>query len=177
MNWRHASSIYDFTLTPLLKKPIPLSTFKNKPLLLVNVASKCGTASTNYDHLISIHKQYPNLEILLQPCNQFGKQEPLQNEELFNHIQKKFNTPESFHIFEKRDVLGDSGLDLWLYLQKHWRTLDYNNPSFSIPGVVGMNTIRWNFTKFLIDGEGKPRVRYGPKELVKNKDIEMILNN
>lgn len=191
MSWKHAKSVHEFTVTALRKTPasistpvsIPMSTYKNKILLIVNVASKCGTSITNYNHLNDLHEKYHSkgLNLLIQPCNQFGFQEPLVNEKLFEQIEKKFQIPKSdtfntFQLLERNDVIGVGGLPLWLYLQKHWRTLDYNNPSYAIPGVVGMNTIRWNFTKFLIDGEGKPRVRYGVKELVNEKDVEMLIS-
>lgn len=127
-----------------------MSEFKGKVLLVVNVATKCGYTSSNYDQLGKmLEKHYDNgLRVLLFPCNQFGSQEPGSSDQI-----KEFACARNpkFDMFEKIKVNGSDTHPLYEYLKK------------SCPGFL-VNAIKWNFTKFLIDRNGNPVTRFGPNE-------------
>lgn len=89
--------------------------------------------------------------IIGQPCNQFGKQEPKQGQALVDEIRGKWGA--EFMICEREDVNGKDASALFKYLQKHK----------NCPGILGMNSIKWNFTKFLVNKSGVPVKRFGPK--------------
>lgn len=144
---------------------ITLNEFKNKVLLIVNVASECGL-TYQYEALQDLHNKYneDGLEILGFPCNQFGAQEPGSNEEIQFFCTEKYDV--SFSLFDKIDVNGDSAAPIYQFLKK-------DNPSES-----GSDDIEWNFTKFLVSRDGEIIMRFGPKtepEEIK-KDIEELLN-
>ncbi|MCH1526100.1 MAG: glutathione peroxidase [SAR86 cluster bacterium] len=144
---------------------ITLNEFKNKVLLIVNVASECGL-TYQYEALQDLHNKYnaDGLEILGFPCNQFGAQEPGSNEEIQFFCAEKYDV--SFSLFDKIDVNGDSAAPIYQFLKK-------DNPSES-----GSDDIEWNFTKFLVSRDGEIIMRFGPKtepEEIK-KDIEELLN-
>jgi len=157
-------SIYDLEVTDINGQKISMSKYRNKVLLIVNVASKCGF-TPQYKELEEIYRELSSkgFEILAFPCNQFGAQEPGDSEEI-----KKFcslNYDISFPMFSKIDVNGDSASALFEFL-KH-----------QLPGLLGTKAIKWNFTKFLVDKNGLPRVRYAPNDLPENikKDIVSLL--
>jgi glutathione peroxidase len=139
--------------------------YKGKVILVVNTASKCGF-TPQYAELEELYKKYSDkLVVLAFPCNQFGKQEPGDDSEVASFCDLTFKT--TFPIFSKIEVNGDNSHDLYIYLKK------------DLPGFMGIEKIKWNFTKFLIDKEGKPIKRYSPqtKPMSISKDIEKLIND
>jgi len=155
---------YDFTAKDIQGKEIPMSTYKNKVVLVVNVASKCGY-TPQYEGLEKIYRKYhaQDFEILGFPCNQFKGQEPGTEKEIHNFC--KVNYGVTFPLFSKIDVNGEHTHPLYAYLKKE------------APGFLGTQSIKWNFTKFLIDRNGKVIKRYGsstkPADII--PDIEKLL--
>lgn len=146
--WEKATSVYDFTVNSIQSEPVPLSNYKGFVLLIVNVASRCGLTSKNYQQLVELDKEFKDkgLKILAFPCNQFGHQEPGSAEQICTFTSKK-NV--EFDIFEKIDVNGANAHPLYKYLKAKQ------------PGTLG-DFIKWNFTKFIVDKEGQPRERHAP---------------
>ncbi|MFK8059626.1 MAG: glutathione peroxidase [Polaribacter sp.] len=135
------TSIYDIKIDSLQGKPINLSTYKNKFLLFVNVASKCGF-TPQYKGLEELHETYKdNLVVIGVPCNQFGKQEPGNSDEIQEFCQVNYGV--SFLITEKVDVKGDTKHPLYTWLTSR----EFNNKKSS--------SVKWNFQKYLISPEGK----------------------
>ncbi|CAL0313476.1 unnamed protein product [Lupinus luteus] len=157
-------TIYDFTVKDIDKKDVPLSKFKGKVLLIVNVASRCGLTSSNYSELAHIYEKYKNqgLEILAFPCNQFGMQEPGSNEEIKQFACTRFKA--EFPIFDKVDVNGLFTAPVYKFLKS------------SVGGFLG-DLIKWNFEKFLVDKNGKVVERYPPttSPFQIEKDIQRLL--
>ncbi len=159
-----SSTVYDFSATSIEGKPIELSSLKDKVLLIVNTASQCGFTS-QYQGLQALYDKYANkgVEVLGFPCNQFGAQEPGTGTAIQSFCQTRFGV--SFPLFEKIDVNGANAHPLFQYLTK------------AAPGILGTEGIKWNFTKFLVDGNGNVVKRYGsttePKDI--EKDIEALL--
>jgi glutathione peroxidase len=143
------SSVYDFSANSLDGKPVALREFAGKVLLVVNTASKCGF-TPQYEGLEALYKQYHDrgLAVLGFPCNQFGAQEPGTADEIGSFCQKNYGV--SFPMFEKIDVNGDAAHPLYRWLKS------------SAKGVLGSEGIKWNFTKFLIDRDGKVVDRFAP---------------
>lgn len=141
-------SIYQFSVTTIQGQQQSLAEYKGKVLLIVNTASKCGFTS-QYQELQELYETYgkEKFTILAFPCNQFMKQEPGSNEEILNFCQINFGV--TFPVFAKIDVKGSKADPLFTYLIK------------KSPGIMGKG-IKWNFTKFLIDGEGNVEDRYAP---------------
>lgn len=160
----HAMSIYDFTAKKIDDKEISLSEYKGKVLLIVNTASKCGF-TPQYEGLEALYEKYKDrgLMILGFPCNQFSEQEPGTNEEIANFCMVNYGV--SFPMFAKIEVNGDNAHPLYKYLKKE------------ASGIFGSESIKWNFTKFLIDRNGKVIDRYAPttKPASIAKDIENLL--
>lgn len=143
-----ASSIYDFTLPSIDGKPLPLSTFKGKVVLVVNVASKCGF-TPQYSALESIYEKYKDQGFVIVgfPANNFGGQEPGTNAEIKTFCSSKYSV--TFPMYGKVSVKGDDQTPLYKYL-----TTDAN------PSLQG--DIKWNFTKFLVDRNGNVVKRFEP---------------
>jgi glutathione peroxidase len=143
------SSVYEFSATTLEGKPVALKEFAGQVLLVVNTASKCGF-TPQYEGLEALYKQYRDrgLTVLGFPCNQFGAQEPGTADEIGSFCQKNYGV--SFPMFEKIDVNGDAAHPLYRWLKS------------SAKGVLGSEGIKWNFTKFLIDRDGKVVDRFAP---------------
>jgi len=162
------NSIYSLKLNlqDIDKKPVNLSDFKGKVLLIVNVASKCGF-TPQYEGLEKLYRKYKDkgFEILAFPCNQFGNQEPGTNEEIKNFCSTKYNV--TFRLFDKIDVNGPNTHPLYKFLKE------------AKPGLMGSKDIKWNFTKFLIDRNGNVVERYAPQTTPESieKDIEKLLNS
>ena len=144
-----ASSIYDFTLPSIDGKSMPLSDFKGKVILVVNVASRCGY-TPQYSALESIYEKYKDqgFVILGFPANNFGQQEPGTNEEIKTFCSRKYNV--TFPMYAKVSVKGDDETPLYSYLTKN-----------ANPTVAG--DIKWNFTKFLVDRTGHVVQRFESK--------------
>lgn len=158
-NWREAKSIYDFTAKDINGVEIPLSNYKGHVCVIVNVASECGLSKNNYKELVDLYDEYSEskgLKILAFPCNQFAGQEPGDANAICSYINAK---KVKFDVFEKINVNGNDSHPLWKYL-KHEKG-----------GTIG-DFIKWNFTKFIVDKNGKVVERHGPnispKELVKS---------
>ena len=155
---------YDFKANTITGEEITMSKYKGKVLLVVNVASECGF-TPQYEGLETLYQTYKKdgFEILAFPCNQFGGQEPGTPEQIQNFCTTKFNT--TFPLFEKIDVNGDNTHPLYVFLKNE------------APGFLSTQSIKWNFTKFLIDRSGTVVTRYGsstkPKEI--SNDIEKEL--
>lgn len=149
-DYKEAHSIYDFTVKDIKGQPVSLEKYRGHVCIIVNVASQCGYTKTHYDQLVELYGQYHDskgLCILAFPCNQFGNQEPGNNEEICEFVSKK-NV--KFDMFDKINVNGDEADPLFKYL-KHKQG-----------GTFG-SFIKWNFTKFIIDRNGQPVERHGPK--------------
>lgn len=138
------TSVYDFTLDDIDGKPLPLSQFKGKVLLLVNTASFCGN-TPQYSDLQTMYEKYQEkgLEILAFPANNFGKQEPGTNEEIKSFCFTKYSL--TFPLFSKISVKGEDKHPLYRYLTEQ-------SP---FPGEV-----EWNFQKYLVDRSGNVVARY-----------------
>jgi len=138
------SSIYDFKMKDIDGKMVDFSKYKGKVLLIVNVASKCGFTK-QYSGLQELYLFYKNsgFEILAFPCNQFRGQEPGTNEEIKSFCTNKYDV--SFPLFDKIDVNGENQSPLYSFLKSNQDDKE---------------DIRWNFTKFLVDKNGKIVKRY-----------------
>lgn len=134
-------NIYDIKINSLQGKSIELKDFKDKYILFVNVASKCGF-TPQYEELEKLSYQYKEkLQIVGAPCNQFGKQEPGSSEEIATFCEVNYGV--SFLITEKLDVKGKNQHPLYSWLTSR----EYNNKKSS--------KVRWNFQKYLVSPEGK----------------------
>lgn len=142
-----SQTIYDFKIKTLQGKEIDFQEFKNKVILIVNTASKCGY-TPQYDGLQKLHLKYKDqgLVVLGFPCNQFGNQEPGDKDVIQNTCLINFGV--SFLVFEKVEVNGPNAHPLFVYIKK------------CLPGILGTKNIKWNFTKFLFDKQGNPFKRY-----------------
>lgn len=142
--------IYDFKVSDNLGKEISLENYKGKTLIIVNTASKCGL-TPQFEDLEFLYKKYKNenFEILGFPCNQFAKQELNSNKEIQKFCQLNYGV--TFKVFDKINVNGKNAHPLYKYLKKEKS------------GVFG-GSIKWNFTKFLIDKNGNVVERYAPTD-------------
>ena len=156
--------IHNFELNALSGEPVNFSKYNGKILVIVNVASKCGF-TPQYKDLEELHKKYRDqgVEVLGFPCNQFGKQEPGNHQEIQEFCELNYGV--SFQMFEKIDVNGANTSPLYDYLKN------------SAPGLLGSKSIKWNFTKFLVDRSGKVIKRFGSNDSVAKieKEIKKIL--
>ncbi|WP_121627123.1 glutathione peroxidase [Poseidonibacter antarcticus] len=150
-------SIYDFSVKDINSKEVSMSKYKNKVLLIVNVASKCGFTS-QYEGLENLYKKYKNEDFMILgfPSNQFSNQEPGTNKEIQEFCSLTYGV--DFDMFSKVDVNGENEIPLYTYLKKE------------ASGVLGTKSIKWNFTKFLVDKNGKVVDRFG--STTKPEDIE-----
>lgn len=157
-------TIADFTAKKPNGEIIDLAEKQGKVLLVVNTASKCGF-TPQYDGLEALHKQYGErgFEVLAFPCNQFGGQEPGSADEIESFCKVNFGL--SFPLMAKIEVNGSGADPLYDWLKSE------------APGVLGTKAIKWNFTKFLIDREGKVVRRYAPTDKPASiaTDIEALL--
>lgn len=142
-----ASSIYDFTMNSITGQPVPLSQYKGKVVMVVNVASKCGF-TPQYKGLEAVYKKYESkgLVILGFPANNFGSQEPGTNAEIQSFCSRTYSV--TFPMFSKISVKGSDQAPLYQYL-----TDKSKNPATG--GDIG-----WNFTKFVIGRDGKIVARF-----------------
>ncbi|XP_043476797.1 probable phospholipid hydroperoxide glutathione peroxidase isoform X3 [Leptopilina heterotoma] len=148
-DFKSATSIYDFTAKSIKGEDVPLSNYKGHVCIIVNVASKCGLTKTNYKELNELYDKYAEsngLRILAFPCNQFNGQEPGTSDDICSFANRE---KVKFDLFDKIDVNGDNTHPLWKYLKKEQG------------GTLG-SFIKWNFTKFIVNKEGKVVERHGP---------------
>ena len=142
------SDIYQFSAKTIDGSEVALANYRNKVLLIVNTASKCGF-TPQYAGLEELQRKYHDrgLEVLGFPCDQFGHQEPGDEAEIKNFCSLKYDV--SFPMFAKIDVNGPKAHPLWAYLK-------------SEKGGLLISAIKWNFTKFLVDKHGTVVGRYPP---------------
>ena len=158
------ATVYDFAVSDIRGKEQKLAQYKDKVLLIVNTASKCGF-TPQYKGLEALHKKLRarGLEVLGFPCNQFGAQEPGSAEQIESFCEVNYGV--TFPLFAKIDVNGADAAPLYRYLKKEK------------PGLLGSEAIKWNFTKFLVDRKGNVVERYAPNvepEAIAG-DIEKLL--
>lgn len=157
-------SIYEFTAKDIEGQEVPLAKLKDRVLLIVNVASKCGF-TPQYSGLEALQKQYADrgLSVLGFPCDQFGHQEPGDEAEIRDFCQTQYSV--SFPMFSKIEVNGPGAHPLYTFLKSQAK------------GVLGTEAIKWNFTKFLIDRQGQVVKRYAPQDKPESlaADIEALL--
>lgn len=158
------TTAYDFTAKAITGEDVPLSQFAGKALLVVNTASKCGF-TPQYDGLEALHRDFGDrgLVVIGFPCNQFGAQEPGDAAEIANFCKLAYDV--SFPIMAKVDVNGDSAHPLFKWLKGEAK------------GLLGSESIKWNFTKFLVDKQGAVVRRFAPNDapVSLRKDIEAVL--
>lgn len=154
-------NIYDITVTDAYGKPVQLDTYRNKVILIVNTATGCGF-TPQYEGLEKLYQTYQKkgLEILDFPCNQFLNQAPGTNEELVSFCQMKYGV--TFKTFGKIAVNGKKADPLYQYLKKEMPSSVNDKKKFSLKKLFLGSKIEWNFTKFLIDKNGKVVNRFGP---------------
>jgi glutathione peroxidase len=157
-------TVYDFNARNIDGQEVSLSTYRGKVLLIVNVASRCGF-TPQYRGLEELYERFgkDGFEVLGFPCNQFGKQEPGTDSEIRGFCDLQYGV--RFPLFSKIDVNGPAAHPLYEFLKK------------SKPGFLGTKRIKWNFTKFLVDRDGKPVKRYPPQTTPQaiQKDVEGAL--
>ncbi|NJD92053.1 MAG: glutathione peroxidase [Geobacter sp.] len=157
-------TIYDFEVTTIAGEPFSMVAYQGKVLLIVNVASKCGF-TPQYAGLEELYRQYQpqGLVVLGFPCDQFGHQEPGDEAEIRNFCSLNYDV--TFPMFAKIEVNGDGTHPLFQYLKKEQ------------PGLLGSESLKWNFTKFLVDREGRVVRRYAPSTTPADigKDIAALL--
>ncbi len=143
------AKIHEFSVPALEKGEIRLGDHAGKVILLVNTASKCGL-TPQYEGLEELHRAYGKrgLSVIGFPCNQFGNQEPGGHEEIGAFCQRNYGV--SFSISAKIEVNGKGTHPLWAFLKKEKS------------GFLGFSRIKWNFTKFLVDRDGKVVKRFSP---------------
>lgn len=157
-------NVYDYSATTISGKEVAIADFKGKVLLVVNTASKCGL-TPQFKDLEALYEKYKDQGFIVLgfPCNQFMSQDPASNEEISEFCQLNYGV--TFPMFAKIDVNGDEAHPLFKHLKE------------AAPGLLGMNAVKWNFTKFLVDRQGNVLERYAPTTEPKDiaKDIEKLL--
>ena len=158
------AAIYQFSANRLNGQPQSLADYAGKVLLIVNTTSKCGF-TPQYEGLEKLYQQYKErgLVVLGFPCNQFGAQEPGEGEQIQEFCQLNYGV--SFPMFDKIDVNGQQTHPLYDYLKKQ------------ATGVLGSESIKLNFTNFLVDRDGKVIDRFAPTTKPEDmvRDIEPLL--
>ena len=183
-------SVYDFSAKTNSGEEKSLRDYAGKVLLIVNTASKCGF-TPQYKELQELYDKYQDkgLEILGFPCSQFGAQEPGTNSEVQQFCRRNYGV--SFQIFEKGDVRGETAQPLFKYLtaEKGFKGFDKEHELSAIlmdalkkhyPEYLEDEGIKWNFTKFLIDRQGRVVARFEPTDTAEQmlpKIKEALTNN
>ncbi|RIV11231.1 glutathione peroxidase [Priestia flexa] len=157
-------SVYKYSAKTIKGEQVSLSQYEDKVLVIVNTASKCGF-TPQYKELQALYEEMKDqgVEILGFPCNQFGGQEPGSAGDIEQFCELNYGV--SFPMFDKVDVKGEHVHPLFTYLAEE------------APGVFGSKTIKWNFTKFLVNRQGEVIKRYAPQTSPKDikKDIEELI--
>lgn len=143
------SNLYSYELHTASGEIVGMEVFAGKVLLIVNVASKCGF-TPQYEGLERLYQEFGPDEfvVLAFPCNQFGNQEPGGDEEIQTFCKLTYDV--TFPVFAKIDVNGPHAHPLFGFLTEKQ------------PGLLGIRSIKWNFTKFLVNRRGEPVQRYAP---------------
>ena len=158
------ANVYDFEVATLRGMNQPLADYRGKTLLIVNVASACGY-TPQYAGLEALYRKYQDRGFLVLgfPCNQFGGQEPGSADDIATFCSSRYDV--TFPLFAKIDVNGAHAHPLFEHLKQER------------PGALGTKGIKWNFTKFLVDGLGEVVERYGssttPEQI--DKDVAALL--
>jgi len=159
-----AKSIYDFEAVSITGAKAQLASQRGKVLLIVNTASKCGF-TPQFAGLEDLWETYRDqgLVVVGFPSNQFGAQDPGPNDEIASFCELNYGV--SFPMMGKVDVNGDQAHPLWKWLTSE------------APGILGTQSIKWNFTKFLVGKDGKVIKRYAPNDSLQSLrgDIEKAL--
>ena len=144
-----SDNIYQFTVKNNKGDDVDLDVYKGKVLLIVNTASKCGF-TPQYKGLQALQDEFKDqgFEVLGFPCDQFGNQEPGDDGEIADFCEMNFGV--NFPLFSKLDVNGANAAPLFTHLKAE------------APGMMGSKSIKWNFTKFLVDRSGVVRKRFAP---------------
>jgi len=140
---------YQFQARSINGERVSMDSYRNNVVLVVNTASQCGL-TPQYEGLEALYHTWKDkgFVVLGFPCNQFGKQEPGSSDEIAAFCQMNYGV--TFPMFERVEVNGANAHPLFVYLKE------------KLPGTLGISTIKWNFTKFLLDAEGRPVERYAP---------------
>ena len=158
-----SSSLYDFQVLNSAKQEFSFSSLKDRPVLIVNTASKCGY-TPQYEGLEALYKEYgpKGLEIIAFPCDQFAHQEPGSDADIQQFCKRNYGV--SFPVMAKIEVNGKGADPLYAWLKKQ------------APGALG-NSVKWNFTKFLVSRDGTTVKRFAPTVEPKDLrgDIERVL--
>ena len=158
------NTAYDFEAVDTAGRTVALKKFKGKAMLIVNTASACGF-TPQFAGLEALHQQYgkQGLVVLGFPCNQFGNQDPNSNAEIASFCQLNYGV--QFDMMAKVQVNGPQASPLFKWL------------SSQAPGLLGSQSIKWNFTKFLVGKDGQVLRRYAPQDTPASlaKDIEAAL--
>jgi len=165
MNNKVAKTVYPFSALNNKDENIELKSYQGKVMLIVNTASACGfTPQYEGLQLLYAEHQAQGLEVLAFPCNQFKQQEKGNNEEIQQFCDLTFNI--KFPLFDKIDVNGDNTHPLYSFLKAQ------------APGILGSKSIKWNFTKFLVNKKGEVVKRYAPTTKPENikADIKKLLS-
>ncbi len=157
-------SIYEFSAKDIAGQELALTDFKDKVLLIVNVASRCGF-TPQYTGLEALQRQYAErgFRVLGFPCDQFGHQEPGDEAEIRDFCRTQYDV--TFPMFAKIEVNGAGAHPLYAYLKEQAK------------GLLGTEAIKWNFTKFLVARDGRVVKRYAPNDKPEDiaADIEALL--
>lgn len=155
------TTLHDFTADALDGTPQDLSAYRGQVVLVVNTASKCGF-TPQYTGLETLYRTYRDrgFVVLGFPCDQFGHQEPGDAEEIRNFCSLNYDV--SFPLFSKVEVNGDGAHPLyrWLKAEK--------------PGLLGLQGIKWNFTKFLVGRDGRVLKRYAPTDTPASLEKDIV---
>ncbi len=158
------ANVYDFNVRAIDGFEVPLSAYQGQVLLIVNTASQCGF-TPQYEGLEKLYRarKADGFTVLGFPCNQFGGQEPGDEEQIASFCDLTYGV--TFPLFAKIEVNGAGAHPLYAFLKK------------AKPGLLGSEAIKWNFTKFLIDREGAPVRRYAPTDTPEalEKDVVALL--
>lgn len=157
-------SIYDFTVRNIDGASVSLGDYRGQVMLVVNVASRCGY-TPQYRGLEELYRRHHDrgLVVLGFPCDQFGRQEPGTDAEIRDFCSATYDV--TFPMFSKIKVNGDDADPLYVYLKSERK------------GLLGSEAIKWNFTKFLVDRQGKVVRRFAPADAPDaiERDVEQIL--
>ena len=160
------SEIHGFEVTAIDGETFSLERYRGRPLLIVNVASRCGM-TPQYAGLEALYRKFKDrgLVVLGFPCNQFGGQEPGTAQEIDAFCTQTYDI--TFPMFLKIDVNGPNAHPLFRFLKSQKK------------GLLGTEAIKWNFTKFLVDGQGSVIARFGPRETPEQlePEIERVLKS
>jgi len=149
---RVEETLYDIEVVDIDGKAVPMSNYRHRVLLIVNVASRCGY-TPQYAALEALWRKYRDegLTVLGFPCDQFGHQEPGTEDDIKAFCSLQYDV--TFPLFRKIDVNGAKTHPLYRFLKARQK------------GLFGLEGIKWNFTKFLVDRTGRVVKRYSPSEL------------